>query len=167
MKTVYFDIDDRVLKQSLSDLFTTFGFKFTDEKQADFVIKDLGDRIVVNGDNFFVKPIDIFSMINDLSKNTDLCFDKLTLKIKSKIAVFEEESISLTDIETKILSSLMSNKDGISSVDLSVDVFSKVNESCLKSLATHVYNLKKKLETITKKQKNIVLENSRYSLDLK
>ena len=186
MKNIYLDIEDKVLRQSFYDLFSVFGFKFTDKNKADFVVKDLDDRISVNGDKFFTKPVDIFSMISELSQSTDLYFGKLCLKVKkkiaefnfegeiketveselSKIAEFNEKTVALTDIETKILSSLMSNKDGISNLDLSIAVFAKANESCLKSLVTHLYNLKKKIETITGKQKNIILENSKYFLDL-
>ena len=166
MKNIYLDIEDKVLRQSFYDLFSVFGFKFTDKNKADFVVKDLDDRISVNGDKFFTKPVDIFSMISELSQSTDLYFGKLCLKVKKKIAEFNEKTVALTDIETKILSSLISNKDGISNLDLSIAVFAKANESCLKSLVTHLYNLKKKLETITGKQKNIILENSKYFLDL-
>lgn len=164
MKKVFLDIDDKILKQSFVDLLTTFGFEFVDKKKADFVLSDVDDKIIVN-DKVFIKPVDFFSIIAELSNKTDLHFADMVLKVEKRQAIFGEKVAMLTDIETKILSILMSNCDGISSEDLSVAVFSKVNESCLKSLATHIYNLKKKLENITGKQKNIILENARYFLN--
>ena len=166
MKTVFLKIDDKVLKQSFCDLFSAFGFSIVDTQDADFVVVDLGDRIGVNNDKFFTKPIDVFSVISELSEDTDLTFGKLILNQKKKQAMFDGVSVVLTDMETKILASLMSDSIGILASDLCINIFSKENDSCLKSLATHIYNLKKKLEVITKKQKNIVLEKSRYFLDL-
>ena len=166
MKTVFLKIDDKVLKQSFCDLFNAFGFDIIDREDANFVLVDMGDRIGVNNSKYFTKPIDVFSVITELSEDTDLTFGKLLLNQKKKQAVFEERSVLLTDMETKILASLMTDGEGISASDLCINIFSKVNDSCLKSLATHIYNLKKKLEIITKKQKNIILENSRYFLDL-
>ncbi len=166
MKTVYLKIDDKVLKQSFYDLFSAFGFSIIDREDADFVLVDMGDRICVNDSKYFVKPIDVFSVITELSEDTDLIFGKLSLNQKKRQVVYENEMVLLTDMETKILASLMSDVSGILASDLCINIFSKVDDSCLKSLATHIYNLKKKLEIITKKQKNIILENSRYFLDL-
>ncbi len=166
MKKIYLNIEDKVFKQALCNLFEVFGFSLCNTKNADFVLDDLGDKICVNGDKIFEKPIDIFHLVSEMSKMKNLNVSGLELYEKSRKILFDGEEISLTDIEVKILSVLMEKTDGILSSDLCEKVFSKVNESCLKSLATHIYNLKKKIEKLTKKQKNIILENSRYFLDL-
>ena len=61
---------------------------------------------------------------------------------------------------------LFEEKKGVGVDDLVIWVFGRNNESSVKSLSTHIYNLKKKLAELFGKQKNILLENSRYKLDL-
>ncbi|MCR5506881.1 MAG: helix-turn-helix domain-containing protein [bacterium] len=166
MKTICLNIDDKILYQTFADLFTTFGFKVVDRGSGDFVFDDLGDRIVVNETMVFEKPVDIFYLVSKISENVDIVFGNMSLNQKLKQMKFCDKVALLTDIEVKILSLLMNNSDGILASDLAIAIFSKNTESQMKSLATHIYNLRKKIEEITGKQKNIILKNSRYCLDL-
>ena len=166
MRTVFFDIDDDVLRQSFEEIFAVFGFQIVEKMPADFVFCDVGDRVVVNENMVFEKPVDIFSMISKLSESTNVERNGVLLNLREKLVSFGKNFVALTDVEVKILSYLMAEEDGVLANDLAIAVFSNVSESNLKSLATHIYNLRKKLEKITGKQKNIVLENSRYFFDV-
>ncbi|MBR1544416.1 MAG: response regulator transcription factor [Alphaproteobacteria bacterium] len=166
MKTVFLNIKDKILYQTFSDLIGVFGFQVVSDRPADFVFEDFDDRVVVNETMSFDKPVDMFYLISKISENVDVVFGDLILNQKLKQLRFFDKTVSLTYIESKILSLLMNDEKGILASDLALDVFAKNSESQMKSLATHIYNLKKKIEEITGKQKNIILKNSRYCLDL-
>ncbi len=166
MKTVFLDIKDKVLCQAFTDLFKDFGFGIAGEGRADFVLRDVENKIVVNDEMVFLKPVDVFFLVKELNKNVSASVEGLIFKADKKQILCGQNISSLTEKEVDILSCLMAQKDGVLASDLSVAVFGKADESCLKSLATHVYNLKKKIENVTGKQKNIVLEKARYFLDL-
>ena len=166
MKTVFLDIKDKVLCQTFAEIMKDFGFEVVGKNTADFVLKDAKNKIILNDETVFLKPVDVFNLVKSLGVDENICVGEFSLNLKKKQIKFLENVASVTDIEAKILEILMKKSDGIDAEDLSVEIFSKSNESCLKSLSTHIYNLKKKIESLTGKKKNIVLEKARYFLDL-
>lgn len=166
MKTVFLDIKDKVLCQTFAEIMKDFGFEVVGKNTADFVLKDAKNKIILNDETVFLKPVDVFNLVKSLGVDENICVGEFSLNLKKKQIKFLENVASVTDIEAKILEILMKKSEGIDAEDLSVEVFSKSNESCLKSLSTHIYNLKKKIESLTGKKKNIVLEKARYFLDL-
>lgn len=167
MKKVFLDISDDVLRQTFVDLLKVFGFYVVQSQPFDFVIKEQKNSFVLNENLVFEKPVDVFSLVEKLQKNPAISFCGLELDVVKKNVRFCGKSSSLTDTEVKILIHIIENGGVIFAEDLANLVFGKVSESFLKSLATHIYNLRKKLEKITGKQKNIMLENARYSLVLR
>ena len=167
MKKVYIKINDILVKNCLKDIFLKNSLAVVnDEKDADFVLGEDGDEFVVNNDYKFQKPLNVFDVINFLQSFALVSFCGASFDINKKIVVRDGAVVQLTDIETKILSRLLDEEDGVDVEDLVCGVFGKNTESNVKTLSTHIYNLKKKLALLFKKQKNIIVVNARYKLDL-
>lgn len=166
MKTVYIKISDKLLKNVFSKIFNSFGMKVVVSDNADFLFEEFDDYFLLNGEKKFLKPLDVFSFFDELDRDVSFDFFGAKLFIDKKKLVKNDLEILLTDIEFKILIKLFEETDGVFVDDLVIYVFGRNNESVVKTLSTHIYNLKKKLAELFGKQKNIFLENSRYKLDL-
>lgn len=167
MKKVYIKINDILVKNCLKDIFLKNSLAVVDdEKDADFVLGEDSDGFVVNNDYKFQKPLNVFDVINFLQSFALISFCGASFDINKKVVVRDGAVVQLTDIETKILSRLLDEGDGVDVEDLVCGVFGKNTESNVKTLSTHIYNLKKKLALLFKKQKNIIVVNARYKLDL-
>ena len=98
----------------------------------------------------FQKPLDVFSLIDTMDIIYVKNFNNVRLFGDKKKLVSGDNEVFLTDIEFKILDVLFDvGKDGIYVDELVCSVFCKNTESNLKTLSTHIYNLKKKLLNIS------------------
>lgn len=166
MKTVCIKISDKLLKNVFSKIFTSFGMKVVSSSKVDFLFEEFDDYFLLNNEKKFLKPLDVLSFIAELERDVSFDFFGGRLFVDKKKLVKDSLEVLLTDIEFKILVKLFEEKNGIDVGDLSVYVFGRSNESSLKSLSTHIYNLKKKLSLLFDVKKNIIFENSRYKLGL-
>jgi hypothetical protein len=166
MKTVCIKISDKLLKNVFSKIFNSFGMKVVAGSKADFLFEEFDDYFLLNGEKRFLKPLDILSFMEEFGRDVSVDFFGARLFVDKKKLLKNSVEIFFTDIEFKILIKLFEEKKGVGVDDLVIWVFGRNNESSVKSLSTHIYNLKKKLAELFGKQKNILLENSRYKLDL-
>ncbi len=166
MKNIYINTNDVLIKDSFSNLFKSFGFIIVNKAElADLVINDFDDRINIL-DKDFLKPIDFFDVVKVISDLNIIYFNGIEVFPFKKTISKNNEVVNFTDMEFLILSLLMNNKEGIETDDILINVFGRVSESNLKSLSTHIYNLRRKLLKISENKDNIVLKNSRYILNL-
>ncbi len=168
MKKIYVKSNDKLLKNILKKIFAKFDIKIIDnDLDVDFIIEDFETYFLLNNEKKFQKPLDVFSLIDTMDIIYVKNFNNVRLFGDKKKLVSGDNEVFLTDIEFKILDVLFDvGKDGIYVDELVCSVFCKNTESNLKTLSTHIYNLKKKLLNIFENKKIIILENTRYKLDL-
>lgn len=167
MKKIFIDSSDSLLKETLKKVFLDVGFDCVGVKsKADVIVFDDNQKISVNG-IMFEKPVDVFALINAVNNDTNIKFGAGELIFSLKKIVNGEKEVKLTSLEISIVKELVdAGSDGVDVSELVKKIFGRNTDSNVKSLSTHVYNLRKKLSIVFDAQKNIVLENNRYCLVL-
>ncbi len=167
MITIFLKLSDDCVKDTLKKLFRDFSVSVVnDASVADFILSDDSDKFVLNNIHYFYKPLNFFSLIDVIKSSSFYYIGNAKFFSNRKCIINGDDKITLTNIENAILLQLLKAKDkGVSALSLVEVIFKKNTESNLKSLSTHIYNLKKKLEVVVGKNKNIVSVNSMYKLD--
>lgn len=166
MNKIYFTTKNKLLFNTIKSIFEDIGFcEITDKPEANIpVLKE-------NKNNFtlekitFQKPLYIKDIITkNIFENTFSFLDFVVNKKTRKIS-FNEKSTQLTQIEFDLLKVLYNAKDGLSLNDILKDVLDYSSISQSKTSATHIYNLRKKLNMISGRSNIIVFENDKYKLN--
>ena len=167
MNKIFFDTDNKLLFQTIKAMFEKVGFcEIVDEYQNNIpVLKDNGDCFTI-GNFTFKKPMSVMDVVGKNIFENSFGFGNFKLNRNTRKISYNDNFLILTQIELNILEILYNSPDGISLNDILKYVlgYSEVSQS--KTCATHIYNLRKKLQTISGLSNIIIFENEKYKLNV-
>ena len=166
MNKIYFNTKDKLLFKTVKSIFKDIGFcEITDKPESNIpVLKENKNNFTIDK-LVFPKPLCIRDIVGkNIFENTFSFLDFVVNKKTRKIS-FNEKSTQLTQIEFDLLKVLYNAKDGLSLNDILKDVLGYSDISQSKTSATHIYNLRKKLNMISGRSNIIIFENDKYKLN--
>lgn len=165
MEKIFFKTENKLLFNTIKSIFMDIGlYEITDtQNDTTNIIVENNDTFIIN-DIVFKKPLYIKDLLKkNIFQNTFSFCNFLVNKENRKIS-FMENSATLTAIELTLLEILYNTTDGLSLTDILKTLgYSSISQS--KTYATHIYNLRKKLYTLSQKDNIIIFENDKYKLN--
>lgn len=166
MNKIYFDTKNKLLFNTIKSLFEDMCFcEIVDKPIPNIpVLKEHKDSFTLNNLTF-QKPLCIKDIIEKNIFEDSFSFSEFVVNKRMRKISFKENSTTLTQTELNILEILYKSKDGISLDDILKDVLDYSSISQSKTSATHIYNLRKKLNMISGLSNIIIFENNKYKLN--
>ncbi len=167
MKKIFFDTDNKLLFQTVKSMFEDIGFcEIVDKPDGDIpVLKEQGDSFTVGG-FVFPKPFSVEDFTGKNIFENIFSFAGFKVNRNTRKITYDNNSAMLTQIELSILEILYNSDVGVSLDDILKDVLQYSSVSQSKTSATHIYNLRKKLNSISGLSNVIVFENDKYRLNV-
>lgn len=166
MNKIYFATKNKLLFKTIKSIFEDIGFCEITDKPAPHL-----PTLRENKNNFtlekrtFQKPLYIKDIITkNIFENTFSFLDFIVNK-QTRTVSYNKNSTQLTQTELNLLEILYKSENGISLNEILKDVLSYSNISQSKTSATHIYNLRKKLNMLSGRSDVIIFENDKYKLN--
>lgn len=166
MNKIYFNTKDKLLFKTVKSIFKDIGFcEITDKPESNIpTLKENKNNFTIDK-LVFSKPLYIRDFIGKNIFENTFSFLGFVINKKTRKISYNKNSTQLTQIEFDLLEVLYNAKDGISLDDILKDVLGYSDISQSKTSATHIYNLRKKLNTISGRSNVIIFENDKYKLN--
>lgn len=166
MNKIYFDTKDKLLFKTVKSIFKDIGFcEITDKAESNIpTLKENKNNFTIDK-LVFSKPLCIRDIVSKKIFENTFSFSGFVINKKTREVSFNKKSTQLTQIEFDLLEVLYNEKDGISLNDILKDVLGYSDISQSKTSATHIYNLRKKLNMVSGRSNIIIFENDKYKLN--
>ncbi len=154
--------ENKFLQKSFKSIFEDLGLK---ENAIDILLTENENNFILNQNNTLSKPLKIKQLLQLLNKENIITINKLKININNGKTTYDDKEIILTSTEIKLLTILNTTKEGLSLKEILNKVFGYSNITNSKTYATHIYNLRKKLHTLTNNTNIIIYENNKYKIN--
>ncbi|MGN0929776.1 MAG: winged helix-turn-helix domain-containing protein [Alphaproteobacteria bacterium] len=166
MNKIYFDTENKLLFETIKSIFEDIGFceVINQPSQNLPILKENKNNFTI-GKFTFQKPLYIKDIITKNIFENTFSFSNFLINKQTRKISYDKNSTTLTQTELNILEILYKSKNGISLDEILKDVLDYSSISQSKTSATHIYNLRKKLNMISGLSNIIIFENNKYKLN--